>query len=100
MAGIAEPIVEAFAELFNGFGLPMFLANLIASLTVIGTLFLVFISITSGFGISDSGKSYLFIVFFIGIAVLGLIPMWTIVIMGLLGIMFVFYKKIAGADMR
>ena len=100
MAGIAEPIVEAFSAVFNSFGLPMFLANLVASLTVIGTLFLVFISVISGFGITDSGRSYLFIVFFIGIAVLGLIPMWTIVIMGLIGIMFVFYQKIAGADMR
>ena len=98
MAGIAEPIVEAFTAVFTSFGLPMFLANLISTLTVIGTLFLVFISVTSGFEISDSGKSYLFIVFFIGIAVLGLIPMWTIAIMGLIGIMFVFYKKIAGAE--
>ena len=98
MAGLADPIVEAFATLFNSFGIPLSIATLISTLVIIGTLGLIFASTIAGFGISDSGKSYLFIVFFIGIAVLGLIPMWVIVILGLLGIMFVFYQKLMGSD--
>ena len=98
MAGIMAPIVEAFATLFNSFGIPTEIATLISTLVIVGTLGLIFFSTIAGFGIPDSGKGYLFIMFFIMIAVLGLIPIWIIVILGLLGIMFIFYQKLMGSD--
>ena len=96
MTGIAEPIVEAFSDLFQNFGLPSVVASLIVTLAIIGILFLVFYNLIGGFGIDDNGKQYLFIVFFVGLAVLGLIPWWCVVILGLIGIVIVFFQKIQG----
>jgi len=96
MTSIVGPIVEAFSDLFEGFGLPSAVAFLIATLAIVGILFLVFLKLIGGFKIDNQGRQYLFIVFFVGLAVLGLIPWWCVVILGLIGIVIVFFQKIQG----
>ena len=96
MTGIAGPIVEEFSDLLQSFGLPPVVASLITTIAIIGILFLIFYNLIGGLKIDDNGKQYLFIVFFVGLAVLGLIPWWTVVILGLIGIVIVFFQKIQG----
>ena len=98
MSGVLDPVVQAFADLFTGFGLPANISFLVSTLTVIGTLGLITMSVIGQFNIPNQGKSYLIAVFFIGIAVIGLIPIWTIVITGLLGIMIVFFTVLLSSE--
>ena len=96
MTGIAGPIVEVFSDLLQSFGLPPVVATLLCSISFILILFALFIHFVSKFNIDEKGKQYLVSFFLISLAVLGLIPWWTIVILGLIGLVVVFFQKIQG----
>ena len=90
---IAEPIIEAFASVFTAFGINAGLAEVISTLAIVVILFFVFLNIISGFGIDTKTKGYLFLIFFVGLVLLGFVPPWILVIIVILGITLVFYTQ-------
>ena len=89
----AEPFIDAFSSVFTAFGLNAGLAEVISSLAIIGILFFVFLNVISGFGIDTRTKGYLFLIFFVGLVLLGFVPPWILVFVVILGITLVFYTQ-------
>ena len=90
--GILQPLIKAFSDLFQSFGVPATIAFVISSLIIVVVLFVLYMKLIDGFGLNNEAKQYLFIVFVVGLAVIGLVPWWAIVILGLIGIVIVFFK--------
>lgn len=74
-----DPFLNAFTEVFEAFGVPSDLAPIVTTIVLILFLLYLFLMIIGSFEeVNDSNRMYLFIIFFVGLCVLGLLPMWTL----------------------
>lgn len=96
---LADPFLVALSEVFEAFGIPPDLAPLVATLVCIFFLFIIFLNLVNSFIETDNdARPYLFVIFFVGVCVLGFLPMWVLFVTVIGGAIYLLISYLVGGE--
>ena len=95
---LADPFLVAFTKVFEALGVPYDLAFLLTTLMLIFILFMIFLNIINSFDVGAGSNPYFLVIFFVGICVLGFVPMWILFVIVIVGAIYMLFAHLIGAS--